>query len=85
MHAHGHALNLATQDVLKGMQNALETVHEITNLLKKLPKHESIFKKFKNVVITGSPGLWILCPTRWTVRAEQLISISEKYTALQST
>ena len=87
-HCYGHALNLATQDVLKGikvMRSALETVHEITKLIKKSPKRESIFKKFKNVVTAGSPGLRILCPTRWTVRAEALTSISENYTTLQMT
>ncbi|XP_062503892.1 zinc finger MYM-type protein 1-like [Corticium candelabrum] len=87
-HCYGHALNLATQDVLKGikvMRSALETVHEITKLIKKSPKRESIFKKFKDVVTAGSPGLRILCPTRWTVRAEALTSISENYTTLQMT
>jgi hypothetical protein len=87
-HCYGHALNLATQDALKGikiMENALDTVHEITKLIKKSPKRDSIFKKFKDDVTVGSPGLRILCPTRWTVRAEALTSISENYNALQLT
>ena len=39
----------------------------------------------KDDVTTGSPGIRILCPTRWTVRAEALSSISENYEALQLT
>lgn len=33
----------------------------------------------------GSPGIHTLCPTRWTVQAEALASISENYQALQAT
>ena len=42
-HCYGHALNLATQDALKGikvMQDTLDTVYEITKLIKKSPKCE---------------------------------------------
>ena len=38
-HCYGHALNLATQDTLKGikiMQDVLDTVYEITKLIKKI-------------------------------------------------
>ena len=87
-HCYGHALNLATQDALKGskcMEAALDTVHEITKLIKKSPKREVIFKQTKSYVTPGSPGIRILCPTRWTVRAEALTSISENYKVLQST
>ena len=31
------------------------------------------------------PGLHVLCPTHWTVRAESLSSIESNYTVLQST
>ena len=87
-HCYGHALNLATQDALRGvkiMGDTLDTVYEITKLIKKSPKREAIFKKLKEDVTTGSPGIRILCPTRWTVRAEALSSISENYEALQLT
>ena len=85
-HCYGHALNLATQDALRGvkiMGDTLDTVY--TKLIKKSPKRETIFKKVKEDVTTGSPGIRILCPTRWTVRAEALSSISENYEALQLT
>ena len=58
---------------------------EITKLIKKSPKREVIFKKFADDIKAGSPGIRTLCPTRWTVRAEALTSISENYQALQST
>ena len=87
----GHALNLATQDAIKGvkiMADTLETVHEITKLIKKFPKRESIFKAIKNldeIITTGSIGIRLLCPTRWTVRAGALTSIAENYNTLQLT
>ena len=67
------------------METTLDTVHEITKLIKKSPKREVIFKQTKGYVTPGSPGIRILCPTRWTVRAEALTSIAENYEALQST
>ena len=87
-HCYGHALSLATQDALKGikiMEETLDTVYEITKLIKKSPKRDVLFQKFKDDVTPGSPGIRVLCPTRWTVRAEALASISENYQALQLT
>lgn len=89
-HCYGHALNLATQDAIKGvklMADTLETVYEITKLIKKSPKRQSIFKNIKSLeeISTGSIGIRILCPTRWTVRAEALASIAENYDTLQLT
>ena len=81
-------MNLAIQDVVKGvkvMEDTLDTVYEITKLIKKSPKREVIFQKIKDEVASGSPGVRILCPTRWTVRAEALTSIAENYQALQLT
>ena len=88
-HCYGHALNLATQeDSLKGvhlMQNTLDVVYEITKLIKKSPKREVTFRKLKDELAIGSPGIHVFCPTRWTVRAEAFHSISENYVVLQST
>lgn len=67
------------------MQDTLDTTLEITKLIKKSPKREVIFRKFADDIKAGSPGIHTLCPTRWTVRAEALTSISENYQALQST
>ena len=70
---------------IKIMEDTLDTTYEITKLIKKSPKREVIFKKIADEIKVGYPGICILCPTRWTVRAEALASISENYQALQST
>ena len=67
------------------MGNTLDTVFEITKLIKKSPKREAMFQKVKDDVTTGTPGIRILCPTRRTLRAEALSSISGNYEALQIT
>lgn len=89
-HCYGHALNLATQDALRGIElvrDALDTVYEITKLIKKSPKRQSIFKAIKDIdgIATSPKGIRILCPTRWTVRAEAFTSIAENYSTLQFT
>ena len=38
-----------------------------------------------SAIKAGSPGIRILCPTRWTVLAEAFTSISENHQPLQST
>ena len=66
------------------MAGTIDIVYEITKIIKKHPKREVIFNKFKDVS-AGSPGFRILCPTRWTVRAETLTPISDNNVALQKT
>lgn len=86
-HCYGHSLNLACQDGIKNiklLENTLDTVYEITKLIKH-SKRDVIFKKIKDEVTLGAPGIRVLCPTRWTVRAEALTSTSENYEALQLT
>lgn len=55
----------------------------MTKLIKKSPKHEVIFKKIKNDLSVDSPGVRLLCPTCWTVRAAALSSIAENYVTLR--
>ena len=84
-HCYGHALNLAAQDSIKNltiMEDTLDTMYEISKLVKKSPKREVLFRKLKEDV---KPGIRTLCPTRWTVKAEAFASISENYEALQQT
>lgn len=87
MHCYGHVLNLACNDAIGGCrtkQNAQENTREITKLIKLSPRRDTIFKKIKNALEhSDSPGIRILCPTRWTVRAEALYSIIETYDVLQ--
>jgi len=91
-HCYGHSINLATCDAVKQsrpIKSALEMTHEITKLIKYSPRREGILKELKsaNDVATGShsPGVRVLCPTRWTVRADSLASIIGNYAVLQST
>ena len=50
---------------------------------KVLPKRGGIFKRLKAEIHPGSPGVRVLCPTRWTVRADSLKSVLDNYTVLQ--
>ena len=87
-HCYGHALNLAAGDTLKRskvMMDALETTREITKLIKRSPKREALFQSLKDSVVERSPGIRVLCPTRWTVRADSLTSVISNFDTLQST
>lgn len=86
MHCYGHALNLACSDAIKRcapIQNALDNTREITKLIKLSPRRDAIFKEIKNLQNVDSPGIRVLCPTRWTVRAEALYSVLQNYHVLQ--
>ena len=84
----GHSLNLACSDT-KLLKQALETTQEITKLIKFSPRRDAIFKKLKSenecMFETKTIGIRVLCPTRWTVRADSLFSIIENYTVLHNT
>ena len=84
-HCYGHSLNLACGDTIKQcklMQDALDTTHEITKLIKKSPARDATFKRLKEEMGSDSPGIRVLCPTRWTVRADTLKSILDNYNVL---
>ena len=91
-HCYGHSLNLAANDTIKNsrvMKSALETTHEITKLIKFSPRREAIFRDLKAESDFASKnraaGIRVLCPTRWTVRADSLLSILSNYSVLLST
>ena len=74
-HWYGHSLNLAVSDTIKKssvMKNSLNTVHEITKLVKYSPRRESLFNAIKDDLAPGNTGIRIFCPTRWTVRADSM-------------
>ena len=84
-HCYGHSLNLTTGDALKEskiMKEALGTTHEITKLIKFSPRRDNVFRKIKEDMAPASPGVRILCPTRWTVRAHSLASVIDNYDVL---
>eukprot|EP00731_Ephydatia_muelleri_P014282 Em0008g2a len=87
-HCYGHSLNLAVQDAVKAnpiIRDALDTIEEMSKLIKKSPRRQVIFQNVKNDIALDSPGIRLLCPTRWTVKAEAFTSISENYEALMET
>ena len=84
-HCYGHSLNLACGDTIKRsklMKDALDTTHEITKLIKKSPARDATFRRLKEELASDCPGIRVLCPTRWTVRAEALQSILDNYSVL---
>lgn len=86
-HCYGHALNLAASDTVKKnkiLRDVLDTVFEITKLLKFSPKRDALFDKLKHEIAPGTPGFRTLCPTRWTVRAGSLRSVLDNYLMLQA-
>ena len=77
--------NLAANGALKVvlmMKDAFDVTHEICKLIKLSPRHEAMFDKLKSHGAPGTPGIRVLCPTRWTVRAQSLKSIIDNYEAL---
>ena len=64
------------------MKDALDTTREITKLIKKSPRRDACFANLKAEMAPDTPGIRVLCPTRWTVRAEALQSILENYQVL---
>ena len=64
------------------MQDALDTTYEITKLIKKSPARDAIFKRLKVEMASDCSGIRVLCPTRWTVRAEALKSILDNFNVL---
>ena len=85
-HCYGHALSLACGDAIKNcklMRDALDTSYELIKLIKKSPRRDATFQKIKEQMPEDTPGIRVLCPTRWTVRAQALQSIIANYEALQ--
>ena len=85
-HCYVHALNLAVNDMLSSvkLKYCLETVNEIIKLVKNSPKRDAEFQRLKQAVSSESPGVHVLCPTRWTVCASSLQSILDNYEVLLS-
>ena len=91
-HCYGHSINLAVNDAMKlckQLKMALEVTHEVMKLIKYSPRREEIFKNLKtaydHTIQHITPGIRVLCPTRWTVCADALTSILENYQILQTT
>ncbi|XP_063436645.1 zinc finger MYM-type protein 1-like [Mytilus trossulus] len=88
-HCHGHLLNLACADKIKkneSLSSAMDTAYEITKLVKKSPNRDTHLEKICKDAATDldRPNSKIrnLCPTRWTVKADALLSIIDNYDTL---
>lgn len=67
VHCNGHALNLAIQDTTKSlpfMRDLIDHTYEITKLVKKSPKRETLLQAIKEEVRSSGAGVRTLCPTR---------------------
>ena len=79
-------MQLAIGDMIKEVKNikdSLDTILEISELLKLSPKLEALFKKLKVDLAPKFPGLRMLCPTRWTVCGGSLQNVIENWNVLQ--
>lgn len=65
------------------MRDTLDTSYELIKLVKKSPRRDAMLQNLKEQMSENSPGIRVLCPTRWTVRAQALQSIIANYEALQ--
>ena len=84
-HCYGHSLNLAVGDTvktIKPLQDIMDIAYEISGLIKLSPKRDNKFDLIKKELAPDTPGFRVLCPTRWTVRANSLKSILDNYTVL---
>ena len=67
----------------KLMRNALDVVKEISKLVEKSPHQDATLQHIKQELSNASPGIRILCPTQWRVKANALKSIITNYEVLQ--
>ena len=87
-HCYGHSLNLGCNDCMNRvplLRNCLGTANEIIKLVKNSPKRNAIFNQIRAQLEESLPGIRVLCPTRWTVRAKSLESILANYEILLQT
>ena len=85
-HCYGHSLNLAAGDTITRctvLKKVLDITYEMSKLIKYSPKRDAMFSKLKDELQPECPGIRVLCPTRWTVRADSLKSVLDNYTVLQ--
>ena len=89
-HCCAHSLNLCLQDAGRNLiciRDALETVREISNLIRYSPKRLHLFSsKISQAGKSNSTvSLKPLCPTRWTARTAAIDAILKDYEVLLET
>ena len=82
----GHALNSAVGDMVKDarfLKDSMDRTYDISNLIQKSPKTDAMLQKIRKDISLEFPGFRVLCPARWTVRAESMKRILDNWVALQ--
>ncbi|XP_063050675.1 zinc finger MYM-type protein 1-like [Engraulis encrasicolus] len=85
VHCNAHTLNLAFQGAVaesSACRDAMNTVKDLKNSIRESPKRQAWFDAFRKP--TGGNNLRPLCPTRWTMRVNSVISVLSNYTCLAS-
>ena len=88
VHCFAHCLNLCLQDAsrkLVYLRDALDTVREISNLIRYSPKRLDLFSTKLQCSEEGGVSLKPLCPTRWTARTGAIDAILKDYDLLLET
>ncbi|XP_042208920.1 zinc finger MYM-type protein 1-like isoform X2 [Homarus americanus] len=86
---YNHSFNLASVECImkvKLIKEALETTHEITKLIERSTKNDARLEKMKENMKEDreeSSDLYMLCPTRWTVRTKALSCVIQNYSLLK--
>ena len=65
------------------LRDSMDTTYKISNLIKKSRKRDVMLQKIRKDKSLEYPRIRVLCPTRWTVRAESMKSILDNWVALQ--
>ena len=85
VHYYDHALNLAVKDScikVKYLKETFESAREITLLVKKSPEWNTKFDEVRNHSKNDAKVIHTFCPTRWTVRGENLENVLQNYAEL---
>ena len=85
IHCYGHTLDLAIADSIKSvdcLKHVFEVIHKICKLIKKSPKRNMKLDDMRKETKNESKGIHALCPTRWTVRGEALVSVLNNFNEL---
>ena len=78
VHCLAHCTNLCLQSVgcqCVSIRDALDIVMEISQLIRYSPKRTRLFQSVQAQLVTASPTLKLLCPTRWTARTAAIHSV----------
>ena len=65
------------------LKDSMDTIYEIFNLIKISPKRDGMLQKIQKDKSLECPRFRVLCPKRWTVRAESMKSILDNCVPLQ--